>query len=97
MAKRILRQALRGLEFLHQNGIAHGDIQPGNLLFTLSNLEVTMCQDEYYKWGPTDSPVQRKDGKTDKWAPRYLAVPQPLDEFADISSELRIKLADLGG
>jgi non-specific serine/threonine protein kinase len=30
MAKAILRQALQALAFLHENGIAHGDLQPGN-------------------------------------------------------------------
>ena len=38
MAKRILRQALQDLEFLHQNGIAHGDFQPSHILFTLEDL-----------------------------------------------------------
>ncbi len=34
MAKSMLRQALLGLHYLHQNGIIHGDFQPGNLLFS---------------------------------------------------------------
>jgi serine/threonine protein kinase len=103
MAKRILRDSCKALEFLHQNNIAHGDLQPGNMLFTLKNLghigknsEGKLDQDEDYKNGST-SPVQRKDGKIDKWAPQYLAVPQPLDKFADIGPQFRIKLSDLGG
>jgi serine/threonine protein kinase len=103
MAKRILRQACKALEFLHQNNVAHGDLQPGNILFTLKNLEHVrkessskFNQDANYKFGST-SPVQRKNGKIDKWAPKYLAVPQPLGEFADISPQFRIKLSDLGG
>src|SRR3954453_22110896 len=39
MAKEILGQALQGLDFLHRNGIAHGDFQPGNLLFAVRSLD----------------------------------------------------------
>ncbi|OAA59695.1 Protein kinase-like domain protein [Niveomyces insectorum RCEF 264] len=35
MAKQILRGALEALQFLHAQGIAHGDFQPGNILFPL--------------------------------------------------------------
>ncbi|TGJ78138.1 hypothetical protein E0Z10_g10627 [Xylaria hypoxylon] len=38
MAKGILKQSLQALVFLHENGIAHGDFQPGNMLFTLRNI-----------------------------------------------------------
>lgn len=100
MAKRILNQVLCGLVFLHQNGVAHGDLQPGNMLFTLKDLgdveDDKLKQDEKYKWGSISPPVERKDGKVDKWAPRYLAVPRPLDEFADIDKDFRIKLSDMG-
>ncbi|KAJ5347646.1 uncharacterized protein N7506_000899 [Penicillium brevicompactum] len=41
MAKRILKQSLRGLAFLYENGIAHGDFQPGNILFSLDDLDST--------------------------------------------------------
>jgi serine/threonine protein kinase len=100
MAKRILRQVLEALEFLHQNGIAHGDLRPGNMLFALKNLDhiedSKMHQDRNYEFGSISPPVQRLDGTVDRWAPKYLAVCQPLDEFTDISSEFRIKLSDLG-
>ena len=103
MAKQILKEACKALELLRQNNIIHGDLQPGNMLFTLKNLEYIskelggkMHQDETFKNGST-SLVQRKDGKVDKWAPKYLAVPQPLVEFADINPGFRIKLSDLGG
>ncbi|OBT71805.1 hypothetical protein VF21_09380 [Pseudogymnoascus sp. 05NY08] len=39
MAKSILKQSLQGLAFLHRNGIAHGDFQPGNMLFTLKDID----------------------------------------------------------
>lgn len=37
MAKGILKQALQSLNFLHENGIAHGDFQPGDILFCLED------------------------------------------------------------
>ena len=32
MAKSILRQVLLGIDFLHESGIVHGDLQAGNIL-----------------------------------------------------------------
>ena len=38
MAKSILRQTLLGIDFLHKNGVAHGDLQPGNILYPVKDL-----------------------------------------------------------
>ncbi|KAK4696191.1 hypothetical protein P7C71_g1685, partial [Lecanoromycetidae sp. Uapishka_2] len=38
MAKAILRQTLLGIDFMHKSGIAHGDLQPGNILFSVQDL-----------------------------------------------------------
>lgn len=38
MAKSIMGQILLGIDFLHQNGVAHGDLQPGNVLFSVKDL-----------------------------------------------------------
>lgn len=101
MAKRLLRQALQGLACLHANDIVHGDFQPGNILFTLKDLpdvgKQELHQDANYKWGSISQPVERLDGWKDEWAPDYLAIPQPLDKYADISRDFKVKLSDLGG
>jgi serine/threonine protein kinase len=39
MAKSILKQSLQALDFLHNNGVAHGDLQPGNILFALDDID----------------------------------------------------------
>lgn len=101
MAKTILKQGLQGLEFLHRHNIAHGDFQPGNMLFALQNLddqpEDALRQDEKDQ-NCVSSLVQRLDGKQDKCAPRYLCVAQPLTPFASHDAkDLKIKLSDIGG
>lgn len=100
MAKRLLRQALQGLACLHANNIIHGDFQPGNILFTLNDLchvdERELRQDANYKWGSISPLVERLDGRKDK-SPDYLAVPQPLAKYADISRDFKVKLSDFGG
>ena len=39
MAKSILRQTLLGLDYMHSRKIAHGDVQPGNILFPVKDLQ----------------------------------------------------------
>ncbi|KIL85191.1 cmgc srpk protein kinase [Fusarium avenaceum] len=98
MAKRILRDALEGLAFLHKNGICQADFQPGNLLFSVRNIdscdEEALCQvgkpDEDYR-------IERIDGKKDRWAPEYLWRAEPLTNFTSIDENLKVKLADMGG
>ncbi|KAL4940078.1 hypothetical protein BDV06DRAFT_213778 [Aspergillus oleicola] len=103
MAKRILKQSLRALSFLHDNGVVHGDFQPGNILFALNGLSSTpedMLQQ--VKEEDSESPsisrvVQRLDGKKDKWAPHYLCVAQPLVPFTNYDEDFEVKLSDMGG
>jgi non-specific serine/threonine protein kinase len=101
MAKSILKQSLQALAFLHENGIAHGDFQPGNILFTLNNIDSTpedvLRQEEDIQARLISPPVQRLDGKEDKWAPRYLCVAQPLVPFTCYTEGFKVKLWDMGG
>lgn len=101
LAKRILKQSLQGLAFLHKNGVAHGDFQPGNILFAVDSIdscdEASLRQEESVETNSISPPVERLDGKQDKWAPRYLCVGQPLAAYASLSENLRVKLSDMGG
>ncbi|RFN45069.1 cmgc/srpk protein kinase [Fusarium flagelliforme] len=101
LAKRILKQSLQGLAFLHKNGVAHGDFQPGNILFAVDSIdscnEASLRQEESVETNSISPPVERLDGKEDKWAPRYLCVGQPLVAYASLSENLRVKLSDMGG
>ncbi|KAJ5796094.1 uncharacterized protein N7518_004634 [Penicillium psychrosexuale] len=101
MAKSILKQSLQALIFLHENGIAHGDFQPGNMLFTLNNVNSTpedlLRQEEDVEAQSISPPVERLDGKQDKWAPPYLCVAQPLVPFTCYTEGFKVKLSDIGG
>lgn len=96
IAKRILLHALKGLAFLHRNGVVHGDFQPGNILFSVKGIddikEEELLQDE----STTAIPVQRKDGKIDRWAPKTLYLKQSLHHRVELTPELLVKLSDLG-
>ncbi|KAL4887801.1 kinase-like domain-containing protein [Aspergillus ambiguus] len=101
MTKSILKQSLQALAFLHEHGIAHGDFQPGNILFTLHDIdsmaEDSLRQQEDVQARSISPPVQRLDSKQDRWAPRYLCVAQPLVPFTSYTEGLKIKLSDMGG
>lgn len=85
MAKSVLKQSLQTLVFLHKNGIVHGDFHPGNILFTLNNFNSTpedlLQQEEDVESQSISPPVERLNGKQDKWVPPYLCVAQPLVPF----------------
>ncbi|KAI1364848.1 putative serine protein kinase [Xylaria arbuscula] len=101
MAKGILKQSLQALVFLHENGIAHGDFQPGNMLFTLRNIDSTpeneLRQKEDMQARLISPPVERLDGKQDRWAPPYLCIAQPLVYPTNYAQDFAIKLSDMGG
>jgi serine/threonine protein kinase len=96
IAQRILLHALRGLACLHRNGIVHGDIQPGNMLFSVQDIdkikEEKLVQDE----AATAIPLQRLDGKMDRWAPKNLYLKQSLHDYVKLTPDLSVKLSDLG-
>jgi non-specific serine/threonine protein kinase len=101
MAKSILKQSLQALAFLHENGIAHGDFQLGNILFALNDIdsipEELLLQKEDVQVRSISPPVQRLGGKQDKWAPQYLCVAQPLVPFTCYAEGFKVKLSDMGG
>jgi non-specific serine/threonine protein kinase len=101
MAKSILKQTSQGLVFLHGNGIAHGDLQPGNMLFALKGIDAeaedVLRQKEDVDGNSISPPVERLDGKQDLWAPPYLCIAQPLVSLTPFLDDFTIKLSDMGG
>lgn len=96
MAKSILKQTLSALAFIHGNNVTHGDLQPGNVLFSLSQLD-SAREDELLQPSNTLSePVSRIDGTKDPGAPDYLALGQSLHHFVDIDAAPAVKLSDFG-
>jgi non-specific serine/threonine protein kinase len=96
VAKRLLLHALHGLAYLHRNGVAHGDLQPGNMLFSIDDME-SIPEDELKQDEKnTAVPLKRLDGKPDKWAPRQLYLKQSLHNRVQLNPQLLVKLSDLG-
>ena len=88
MARSVLRQLLLGIDFLHQNCVAHGNIQPGNTLFSVKSFN-SVDEAQLSQANSQDAilePIERLDGKTDRWAPRYLALNQYLTANVDFDS-----------
>ena len=96
-AKRLLRDTLYGLDFLHSNDVVHGDLHPGNILVAIRPLEADdkMIQD-LETWPSQGSSLDRLDGKADLWAPPYLLQPDPLYDYTSADLEPLAKITDLG-
>lgn len=94
MAKRISKDVLLGISYLHSQGITHGDIHFGNVLFVAPKLSFTdelECSET-----ETNMALRRSDGKLDTSAPRYIPITRPLLEYANRGPDLSVKLSDLG-
>lgn len=67
MAKKISKDELLGISYLHSQGITHGDIHFGNVSFVAPNLSFTdqlACNET-----ETNMTLRRSDGKLDMSAP----------------------------
>ncbi|PNP79326.1 hypothetical protein FNYG_07402 [Fusarium nygamai] len=97
-AKDALRDTIQALHFLHEHGVIHGDLHPGNILTCVEQLEVTPDTEMNLKQSESDiQPLKRKDGKKDLWAPSYLLEPRPLNGHFSYDLHPLVKLSDLGG
>ncbi|KAF4951191.1 hypothetical protein FGADI_7682 [Fusarium gaditjirri] len=97
-AKKALRDTIQALHFLHEHGVIHGDLYPGNILTCIEQLQVTPDTEASLKQPEADAqPLKRKDGKKDLWAPAYLLEPRPLSDYFSYDLDPLVKLADLGG
>ena len=98
MAKRILRQAIIGICFLHSHGVIHGDIHMCNVLFVASNLDSCTVEELEHDKFKAVHLVTRRDGTLDKWAPRYILVIWPLIEHSRDRPGFTVRIIDpVGG
>lgn len=98
MAKRILRQIILGISYLHSKRVIHGDLHCGNLLLVPPNLDTddlanmdNLAADK----AEGNFPVTRLDGRIDLSAPRYIATAtSPLCK-ANRGSDRIVQISDL--
>lgn len=97
-AKRALRDILLGLQFLHANGVVHGDLHMGNILVNMRPVEMDDTSLQRLEQSPSQGrPLRRLDGKVDRWAPLYLLEPTTLFDYCSLELDPQVKITDLGG
>lgn len=98
LGKRILRNVLHGLRYLHAHGVVHGDLHRGNILVTIRNLECTAGRIRELEQQPEDGrALKRLDGKLDLWAPPYQLAPAGLLQYSSTDLDPYVKITDIGG
>lgn len=98
LGKRILRNVLSGLRYLHAHGVVHGDLHRGNILVTTRDLECTADKIKELQQRPEDGqPLKRLDGKLDLWAPPYQLEPAGLLKYSSTELDPYVKITDIGG
>ncbi|KAF5379755.1 hypothetical protein D9615_005742 [Tricholomella constricta] len=100
VARKVASQCAQGLAFLHSSGVVHGDIHPGNILFSIPDFHSWPVEKVYKHFGkPYKEPVERLDGQPlTSAAPRYVVLsPNPL-RLAKLvmNTECNIKITDFG-
>lgn len=94
ICKRILKQVLLGIAYLHAHGVVHGDIHAGNVLFATAPIFNT---DQFNQVDESGNMVVKSlDGTFDTSAPRYIPITRPLFRQTHRSSGFIIKISDLG-
>ncbi|KAI9927245.1 hypothetical protein MW887_003632 [Aspergillus wentii] len=94
MAKTIAKQALVGLDALHQHKIGHGDFHTRNLAFTMPCMN-HLSETEFINMlgQPEIGEVKRNDGKAfDAGIPKYIVMPAEHEAYSRSS----IKIVDFG-
>lgn len=98
LGKRILRNVLHGLKYLHAHGVVHGDLHRGNVLVTIRNLKCTADEIRELQQRPEEGrALKRLDGKFDLWAPPYQLAPAGLLQYSSTELDPYVKITDIGG
>lgn len=98
-AKKLMMQLLQALAELHSQGIAHGDVQFGNLLFAVSSNLPAISDNSTQIAVPStvqSRPIERVDGREDHCAPKCLVESAPLLEYFHLDTTFETRLSDLG-
>ncbi|KAL2797069.1 kinase-like domain-containing protein [Aspergillus keveii] len=101
VARAIAAQLVLGVQFIHSQGIVHGDLHPGNILLQLPpdmrNMALTQLHAKTHE--PAKELVVREDGKPlDPGVPPEVVIPLWLGIDSDkvTLAEAPIRIADLG-
>src|SRR5258708_23422546 len=75
------------------------DTQPGNILFSLPNIDSlpeSDLQANITQSGSISKPVEHVDGKVDLWSPHYTVILQPLTSLTTVKPSFMIRISDMG-
>ncbi|KAI1148928.1 kinase-like protein [Nemania diffusa] len=95
---RICYQMTKGLQFLHEKGLCHGDFRPQNILMRLkpNALDMLSREDMFDMLGePNSEEVWTLDGKRSEHAPQFVVAAAPWQRFRSMVTD-DIAIVDFG-
>ncbi|RYP66817.1 hypothetical protein DL771_007615 [Monosporascus sp. 5C6A] len=98
ISRRVLRDTIAGLKTLHATGVAYGDLDLGDLLFTLWDTDGVPGEQipavDHQRYGAETAGPRAYD----RWYPRHVFEPKQLLEYARIDEDRvpLVEIADLG-
>ncbi|KAI1097607.1 kinase-like domain-containing protein, partial [Jackrogersella minutella] len=93
-------QVSKGLQYLHQKGICHGDLRPSNILMQLKKFNVMELSTRQLNrfLGPRQYvPLETLSGEDAKpHGPNYLVLPAPLNKLEGTCRTGKVAIVDFG-
>ncbi|KAL8795943.1 MAG: hypothetical protein Q9195_001687 [Heterodermia aff. obscurata] len=98
LARKLARQLVDAVGFLHDRGVVHGDITPRNVLLRLRGIDTWSTESIYKQLGPPmkEDVFSFSGGKPDDCAPQYLVESVSFSQLDSHYISHQALLIDLG-
>ncbi|KAK8229406.1 kinase-like domain-containing protein [Phyllosticta capitalensis] len=96
-AKRIAKEVLLGLDYLHSQDITHGDLHTANVTFAMPSLDHLSEEDFCIILGKTETEANKYKPKPPPIPKRSICASSVPKIYFPVSQAMQVKIVDFGG